>query len=119
MRRRGEEKGIDQRILGGSDFVSKVLKGPEDRQLRHLSHTRAGLTIDEIIDEECRNRGRRSQELKGGSKRRKVSEARSEIGLRGREEFGLSSAEIARHVGMNTSGIIPAIERIEEQRGYR
>jgi chromosomal replication initiation ATPase DnaA len=68
-----------------------------------------------IIAEECRKRGISLGELKGGSKRRKVSEARSLIALRSRDKLGLSSAEIARHVGVNTSSIIRSIEKAERR----
>ena len=113
MRRRGEKEAFDERILGGGDFVNKVLKEAEDRQLRQIKNKRAGRTIQMIIDEECRKMGINAEELKGGSKRRKVSGARSLIALRSRDELGLSSAEIARHVGVNTSSIIRSIERAE------
>jgi len=113
MRRRGQKEAFDERILGGGDFVNKVLNDAEDRQLRQLKNKRAGRTILMIIAEECRKRGISPAELKGGSKRRKVSGARSLIALRSRDELGLSSAEIARHVGINTSSIIRSIERAE------
>ncbi len=115
MRRRGRKETFDERILGGGDFVNKVLKEAEDRQLRQLKNKRTGRTIQIIIDEECRKRGISLGELKGGSKRRKVSEARSLIALRSRDELGLSSAEIARHVGVNTSSIIRSIEKAEKR----
>ncbi|MBA4371925.1 MAG: hypothetical protein C0402_03580 [Thermodesulfovibrio sp.] len=113
MRRRGQKETFDERILGGSDFVNKVLNDAEERQLRQLKNKRAGLTIQMIIDEECRKQGISPEELRGGSKRRKVSGTRSLIALRCRDELGLSSAEIARHVGINTSSIIRSIERAE------
>ncbi|MEJ2696495.1 MAG: transposase [Candidatus Sulfobium sp.] len=114
LRRRGQIEEFDERILGGGDFVSKVLKEAEDRQLRQLKHRRAGRTIQMIINEECREAGISPAELMGGSKRRKVSDARSLIAVRSRDELGLSSAEIARHVGVNTSSITRAIERVEK-----
>lgn len=116
MRRRGQKEVFDERILGSGDFVNKVLDDTEERQAGQLKNKRAGLTIQGIIDEECRKKGISSLELKGGSKRRKVSDVRSLIGLRSRDELGLSSAEIARHVGINTSGIIRSIERAEKNR---
>jgi REP element-mobilizing transposase RayT len=115
MRRRGQKEAFDERILGDGEFVNKVLKEAEDRQLRQLKNKRAGRTIQRIMDEECRKGGISLQELIGGSKRRKVSEARSLIALRSRDELGLSSAEIARHVGVNTSSITRAIERAERR----
>ena len=50
--------------------------------------------------------------IEGGTKRRKVSEARVVIARRSREELGLTAADIARHLGVNTSSIVRAIERI-------
>ena len=47
-------------------------------------------------------------------KRRKVSDARAIITLRSRDELGHSAAEIARHVGVNTSAITRAIKRAEK-----
>jgi hypothetical protein len=67
-----------------------------------------------IIDEECRMWGVSLPELKGGIKRRKVSELRSLIALKSRDELGLTSAEIARHVGVNTLSITRAIERAKK-----
>jgi hypothetical protein len=116
MRRRGQKEAFDERILGGGDFVNKVLEDTEERQVGQVKNKRAGLTIQKIIDEECRKKGISPAELKGGSKRRKVSDVRSLIGLRCRDELGLSSAEIARHVGINTSSIIRSIERAERSR---
>lgn len=114
MRRRGQKEAFDERILGGGDFVNEVLKDAEDRQVRQLRNKRAGRTIQMIIDEECRKGGVSPAELRGGSKRRKVSGVRSLIALRSRDELGQSSAEIARHVGINTSSVIRSIERAEK-----
>ncbi|MDA8104140.1 MAG: transposase [Nitrospiraceae bacterium] len=119
MRRRGRQEEFDERILGGGDFVNNILKEAEDRQLRQLKAKRSGKNIQKIIEEECREYGVSSVELQGGSKRRKVSNARATIGLRSRAELGLSAAEIARHVGVNTSGITRAIERAESPSGRK
>jgi len=115
MRRRGQQEEYDERILGGGDFVTGILKEAEGRQLRQLKHKRSGKTIQKIVDDECKKQGINPLELQGGSKRRRVSEVRSRIALRSREELGLSAAEIARHLGVNTSGITRAIERIEQR----
>ena len=111
MRRRGQQEDFDQRILGGGEFVNQILKETEDRQARQLKHKRAGRTIQKIIDEECRRNRINPLELQGGSKRRRVSDTRALIAVRGRDELGLSAAAIARHVGVSTSAITKAIER--------
>ncbi len=119
MRRRGQKEGFDERILGGGDFVNNILKEAEDCHLRQLKAKRASKTIEKLITEECRKQSISLPELKGGSKRRKVSNTRAAIALRSREELGLSAAEIARHVGVNTSSITRAIERAEQDDGYK
>jgi len=115
IRRREQKEEFDERILGSGDFVNKVLKEAEDRQLRQMKHKRSGQTIQTIIDEECQKRGINRKELNRGSKRRTVSDARSMIAVRCRCELGLSAAEIARHAGVNTSSIIRAIGRAERR----
>ncbi|HWR58104.1 MAG TPA: transposase [Thermodesulfovibrionales bacterium] len=114
MRRRGQKEDFDQRILGGGDFVSRILKEVKEQYRRQLRHNRAGRTISKIIEEECKRSGINRLELGGGGKRRVVSGTRAAIALRSREELGLSAARIAREVGVSTSAITKAIERIEQ-----
>ncbi len=114
MRRRGQKEECDERILGGGEFVTAIFKEAEDRQLRQTKHKRGGLTIQKIIATECRDRQINERELKDGGKRSCVSAARSVISYRCREELGSSAAEIARHLGVNTSSIVRSIERMEK-----
>jgi putative transposase len=112
MRRRGQKEEFDERILGGGNFVHDVLKEAEDRQIRQLKVKQRGMTIATIIDKECRREGISVKEVKGGSRRGPVSRTRAKIAYRGREELGLSAAEIARHTGVSTSSITRAIDRV-------
>lgn len=115
MRRRGQKEEYDERILGNGDFVSAIIKDVEDRYLRQIKHKRSGRTIQKIVDEECKRQQISLQELKAGSKRRRVSDMRAGIAYRCREELGVSAAEIARHLGVNTSCIVRSIERAEQK----
>lgn len=110
-RRSGRKEEYDERILGSGDFVNVILKEAEEKTLLQLKVRRSGKTLSKIIDQEC-DRARISQkELKGGSRRREVSALRIKIAKRGLDELGLSLAEIARHVGVSTSGIARAVKR--------
>jgi REP element-mobilizing transposase RayT len=113
MRRRGQREEYDDRILGSGSFVNAIFKEVEDRQLRQMKHKRSGKTIQKILEEECKGRQINPIELKAGGKRSSVSLARAAIANRCREELGASAAEIARHLGVSTSGIIRSIERAE------
>jgi REP element-mobilizing transposase RayT len=112
MRGRSRREEHDERILGSGDFVHAVVKEAEDHQLRQIKHKRSGKTIQKIIDEECKDRQINPLELKAGGKRSSVSDTRAHIAYRCREELGASAAEIARHLGVNTSCIVRAIERV-------
>ena len=114
LQRRGQKEDFDERILGGGDFVHNILKEVEENQLRQVKAKRAGKTIQKIIEEECRKAGISIMELKGGGKRRKVSDTRARIAVRGRDELGLTAAAIARQVGVNTSAITRASARMDE-----
>jgi putative transposase len=109
MRRKKQREGSDERILGSGDFVHTILKETEEKQLRQLKMKRSGRTIADIIREECRKSRISAEELRQGNRRRPVSETRLTIARRSREELGLSGAEIARQLGVNTSSINRAL----------
>jgi REP element-mobilizing transposase RayT len=112
-RRTGKEEEGDERILGGGDFVHAILKETEERELRQLKLKRSGRTIQKIISEECKKAGVSPQEVMNGVRRRVVSRLRAVIASRGRAELGLSSAEMARHLGVAASSISRLIEKME------
>ncbi|HET7319409.1 MAG TPA: transposase [Nitrospirota bacterium] len=112
-RQSGHREEYDERILGTGDFVQAILKEAEEKTTRQLKLRRSGKTFAGIIDEECRKGSISQEELKGGGRRRKISIIRATIAKRGLEELGLSLAEIARHVGVNTSSIRKAVLRLE------
>jgi putative transposase len=112
-RRSGGKEEYDERILGSGEFVNAVFREIEEKTRLQLKLRRAGTTISKIIDQACAENDISTQELKGGSRRRKVCELRVQIAKRGLDELGLSLAEIARHVGVSTSGIARAVKRME------
>jgi REP element-mobilizing transposase RayT len=110
-RRSGRKEEYDERILGSGDFVNAALKEAEEKTRLQLKLLRTGRTLTKIVEQECGRADVSAQELKGGSRRRVVSTLRIKIAKRGLDELGLSLAEIARHVGVSTSGIARAIKR--------
>jgi hypothetical protein len=100
-------------ILGSGEFVQAVLREAEERQLRQTRLRRRGKGIQDIIREESEKRRVNSEELMKGSRRRQVSKARVEIAARCKEELGLSGAEIAHHLGVNTTSINRALAKRE------
>ena len=117
--RKGQKTEYDERILGSGDFITAIFKEAEERQIRQLKLRRSGRSIADIIREECKRNKVSAEELKRGNRRRKASEARMTIARRSRNELGLSGAEIARHLGVNTSSINRALAREDEVAGKR
>ena len=115
-RRTGQAAEGDERILGSGDFVHAILKETDEKQMRQLKVKRGGVTIDNILNDACKKAGISPREIKQGFRRRPVSRLRAEIALRSRTELGLSSAEIARHLGVATSSIARAIDKREKKR---
>ena len=113
LRSKGEKEQSDERILGSGGFVEQVLQEVEERQLRQMRLRREGKRIEDIIQEECRKRKVSEQELRKGSRRALVSEGRAAIAYRSKEELGISGAEIARQLGVNTSSINRVLARMD------
>jgi len=114
-RRRGQREEYDERILGSGDFVNEIFREAEKKQIRQMKIRRSGKIIDNIIKEECERNRVSLKELQGGSRRKAVSAMRAQIARRSLDELGLSMAEIARHVGVNTSSITRTIAKLEKR----
>ena len=119
LRRAGQKEESDERILGSGDFVHAIIRETEERQLRQTRLRRSRKGIGGIIREECGKRGVNEEELVQGSRRRKVSETRAVIACRCKQELGISGAEIARHLGVNTTSINRAVEKADGLLGRR
>jgi len=91
-----------------------VWSDPTSQQLGQMKLQRRARGIDDIIQEECRKRKVSEEEVRKGSRRSRVSEARAAIAYRSKEELGISGAEIARYLGVNTSSINRILARIDE-----
>jgi putative transposase len=113
LRGRGGKELSDERILGSGEFVEKILQEAEERQLRQMKLRQKGKRIEDIIREECGKHKVSEEELRRGSRRALVSQVRAAIAYRSKEELGISGAEIARRLGVNTSSINRAIARMD------
>jgi hypothetical protein len=54
--RKGQKTEYDERILGSGDFVTAIFKETEEEQQRQFKVKRSGLTINAIIEKECKMR---------------------------------------------------------------
>ena len=100
----------DTRILGSGDFVAEIIKEAERKNIRCLRASDREKGIGEVIRKICVEEGIGEQELRMGGRARRVSKARARISCHLLHEFGISKAEIARHLGVCTSAIARAVQ---------
>ena len=110
LRQKGEAEAYDERILGGGDFVQAVLEEADQRMARQIRARKKTGSLARIIKQRCREAGVNERELRSGSRRRAVSELRRSLCVYLYRELGIPLAEIARQVGIGTSGVAMAVK---------
>jgi predicted HTH domain antitoxin len=110
LRQKGEAEAYDERILGGGDFVQAVLEEADQRLARQIRARKKTGSLPRIIKKRCREAGVNERELRSGSRRRAVSELRRSLCVYLYRELGIPLAEIARLVGIGTSGVAMAVK---------
>lgn len=111
MRRTGELRKGDERILGSSDFVEKVIKESDIRKRYQFAADDVLEKVSALVHEECEKREISVTAVKAGSRDRALSKLRAELVPVLVGEFGLSHAESARQLGVSTSAISRILER--------
>jgi putative transposase len=115
LRQRGEPETYDERILGSGDFVQAVLEEADRKLARQIRARKKAGSLARIIKGRCREAGVNERELHSGSRRRAVSELRRSLCGYLYRELGLPLAEIARLVGVGTTGVAMAVKRLDIQ----
>jgi len=113
LKSKGEELKSDDRILGSSDFVKNLLEEIAERDNRQFNIRRSERNISDIIEEQSKKMGISRREIKSGSRRQKISRARSVIARICAVELGMTNADIARCLGVNTSTITRVLNKPE------
>ena len=116
LRGNQERMEHDVRILGRGDFVTEIIKEAEGNVRRYIRVSDRKTLIDDSVQKICRKEGVAVQELRMGGRTRKLSRVRAKIAQYLSHEFGVSRAEIARHLGVCTSAIAKAIENVGAER---
>jgi REP element-mobilizing transposase RayT len=111
LRRRGERESSDERILGSGEFVERILKEADARMMRQAGLMKVKRHAERAIVAGCKKHGVSITELRNGSRRGNVPRVRMEIARRLVEDYGLTLAEVARQVGISTSGVSKLMSR--------
>ncbi len=119
-RRRGEREAADQRILGDGDFVTQVISELDDFVKKNLRLSGWRIDIKALAKRVCEKYDISEKELRSGSRRNIVVQARRAISWIGVGELRYSGADVARYLGVTNScitrmlstGVKPAIDDI-------
>jgi REP-associated tyrosine transposase len=104
---------FDERILGGGEFVERVINEAEEKVKCQFPAARRHEEAKRIIETMCREADVTAVELQAGSRRGPVSTVRKHIIRRLLRELGLPQAEVARLVGVTTTAVAKNIARQE------
>ena len=111
MRRLGERRLTDERILGSGDFVKEILEEADERVREQFTPDERKDKIRDVINEICKRSEVSVRELRSGGRRHDVSLARAEIAFKLVRDHGITLAEVARNVGVSSSAIFNILQR--------
>ena len=111
QRERGERALSDERILGSGEFVERIMKEADARTLRQGALNKTKRHAERVVAETCRKNGVSITELRSGSRRGRLPGVRVAIVKGLVEDYGLAMAEVARQVGISTSGVSKILGR--------
>lgn len=111
QRQRPDRESSDERILGSGEFVEHVLREADARMLRQSTAKKMKRYAERVVAEACRGSGVSLTELRNGSRRGQLPAVRAQIARVLVEDYGLAIAEIARQLGISTSGVSKILVR--------
>ena len=111
MRTSDIKEESDARILGSGQFVSEMIRHAEEKVKYQLPALELQKSIKEEIGLHCRNEKVPVAMLQSGSRRPPLPKLRRAIALKLINEYGVSLAETARHLGISTSGVAQILRR--------
>jgi len=102
---------VDERILGSGAFVERVLKEADARTVRQNAFKKTKRYAERVVAAACKKDGISLTELRSGSRRGKLPAVRVKIVQGLVEDYGVPIAEVARQVGISTSGVSKILTR--------
>jgi hypothetical protein len=117
LRDSGERVRGDERILGGSEFVERVLRESDEEWEKKSLLRQRGVNLKGLLEKVAGRFGVDSEDLKSGSKVSTVAKARAVLCYLGVRKLGLTSVTMSKELGISPSAVSKAIVRA--QRGLQ
>ena len=109
LRKRGEKQASDTRILGDSEFVQEVTSDLDDFVKKNLRLSGRQIDVATLAKRVCKKHDISVGELRSGSRRREIIEARGIVSWIAVRELGYSGADVARYLGVTNSCVTRSI----------
>jgi len=109
--RRGIRMKGDERILGSSGFVERVLKEADEQLQKSAGLALKGVGIEMIVKRVADHYGVAVAELQSGSRNRRISEARAVVCYGAVRFLGLAGEGVAGHLHISPSAVCRAVSR--------
>jgi len=101
----------DERILGSSDFVLRVLEKANERLEQSASMKSRGINLEEIVKKVAKHYGIETEDLTSGTRKRHIAEARSVVCYVAVNKLKQSCEEVAKFLTISPSAVCKAISR--------
>ena len=101
----------DERILGDGDFVEKVIKQADAAYDKRTYAKVKGIDLTVLANVVAKRFKFSAEQIRGASKQRQISRARSIVSYLAIEKLGIRGAELARRWGVSPSAVSKAAAR--------
>jgi REP element-mobilizing transposase RayT len=105
LRRKGIKVAFDERVLGGDDFIERLLSEAEERERETLRLSRKVPDLLTLAKRIMEGEGIEETELRSGLRKREVVRARRVFCQLAIGKMGYPGAEVARFLGVTTSSV--------------
>ena len=112
-RHKGIHVKSDERILGDSEFVARILSESSEKFERHYELRRKGYDLIKIADRAAGVCGIEAKEIFSGGKQKGKVKARSLFCYWASRELGVTLSELSRRLGISVPGVCYPVERGE------
>ena len=109
LRKRGGHQRSDQRISGDDEFTKTILSQTNDLAKESLRLASGKKDLPALLNKICEIHKVSPRELRSGSRRREIVEARRVFSLLAVKELGYSGAEVARYLGVTNSCVTRSV----------
>jgi chromosomal replication initiation ATPase DnaA len=106
-------------VLGGGEFVEQVLSEMAELGKENLRIRGKWIDLSSLAKKVCDVDGVSMGELRSGSRRREIVNARGVFSWLAVKALGYSGAEVARFLGVTTSCVTRAVSSGKEQKTKR